>query len=145
MIPLSTPAGSEPAPSTPVELSAHQIERLQRASAWARFLGVAGFVVTALIALAIVVLTFSPLMHTPGIGNVTRAVTLVPLVLMLAGAAAGSMLIWNYGRYIASFLVHGEPSLPRAFRNLRHFFELWTLLLGLTTTAKIVTLLGRLF
>jgi type II secretory pathway component PulF len=65
-------------------------------------------------------------------------------LVLLAATTAASVLVWNYGRSIVSFFRQGEPALTRAFRNLRHFLKLWTLLLALTTVVKIVTVLRRM-
>jgi|KBSMisStandDraft_5_1062788.scaffolds.fasta_scaffold257233_2 hypothetical protein len=136
-----TPAAESPKPE---ELTDHQIRRLRLASGWARFLSVIGFIATGLMALWFVGMTVARLVRGPGAGVSPLAAVFAPLLVALAGVCGASILLWSYGRNIVSFFSHGEPALQRAFRSLRHFVKLWTLVLALMTALKIVAVVGRM-
>jgi len=130
----------------PVPLSNETITRLREASGWSRFIAIAGFVLSALLALGLIVLvavTQSTLMRV-GVGNGELVLIFVPVALLLIAASSGAALVWGYGRGVSQFFTQGEPSLTRGFKSLRHFFTLSTILFALTSVLKLISVLGKL-
>ena len=130
----------------PVPLSNETITRLREASGWSRFIAIAGFVLSGLLALGLIVLlgvTQTTLMRV-GVGNGGLVLVFVPLALLLIAASSGAALVWGYGRGVSQFFTHGEPSLTRGFKSLRHFFTLSTILFALTSVLKLISVLGKL-
>jgi hypothetical protein len=138
----------QPSPITyePVPLSNETLARLREASGWSRFIAIAGFVLTGLLALLLVILLGVTQMEAvkAALGNGKFVLIFVPVALLLIAAVSGAALVWGYGRGVARFFTHGEPSLTHAFKSLRHFFTLWTILLALTSVLKLIAVLGKL-
>jgi len=131
--PPSTTGEAQP---RPVELSGPEIQQLRDASVWARFLGVAGFIVTGVLALGLIGI----IVKTRGgfsIGNKGA-------VMGLGVTGAAATLLWLYGRDVLAFFGRGEPSLTQAFRKLRVFFKLWAIYVVLSTAMDVAALLGKL-
>ena len=138
----------DPAPVTyePVPLSNETVARLREASSWARFVAIVGFVLSGLLTLGLIVLlglTQTTLMQV-GVGNGRLVLVFVPVALLLIAASSGAALVWGYGRGVSQFFTHGEPSLTRGFKSLRHFFTLSTIMFALTSVLKLISVLGKL-
>ena len=134
--PSSAPAASRAPP--PVELSRLEIAQLRNAADWARRVAVIGFVLCG--AAALVYLALMITRRAGALSNVTDGLYLAVSIIGGVGAAA---LISGYGQSVRSFLRHGEPTLAQAFRRLRLFFTLWTLLGVLDILFDILSLLGE--
>jgi len=135
MMPPLTTTG-EAQPPQPVELSGTQIQQLRNASGWARFLAIAGFIVTGVLALGLIAIVVK-MRGRLSIGNKSTVIGLG-----VTGAAA--TLLWLYGRDVRAFFGRGEPSLTPAFRRLRVFFKVWAIYVGLSTAMDVAALLGKL-
>ena len=130
----------------PVPLSNETMTRLREASGWSRFIAIAGFVLTGLLALLLIILLGVTQMDAVklALGNGKFVLVFIPVALLLVAAVSGAALVWGYGRGVSQFFTHGEPSLTHAFKSLRHFFTLWTILMALTSVLKLITVLGKL-
>lgn len=127
-----------PQPSgTLLALSPADLERLRRAAGWARFIAIVGFTFSALFALVAALIVTRRLPGSLGISiEIMGAIS-------AAGIAAASILLWAYAQNVAALFTEGEPALARAFRNLRHFFTLWTLTVAFDTITTMVSMLGK--
>ena len=134
MPPLATAGEAQP---KPVELSGSEIQQLRNASGWARFLGIAGFIITGAFALGLIAIVVK-MRGRLSIGNKWGVISLG-----VTGAAAA--LLWLYGRDVLAFFKRGEPSLTQAFRKLRLFFKLWTIYVALSMATDVLALLGKLW
>ena len=137
------PPGADTAAQTgppPVELTDRELELLRRSASWARFIAIVGIVLTGAIALGCLAVI---ILDRQGSG-LWNAASLVPVSVSVAGFGAAAVLILVYGRRLRSFLRHGEPSLAQAFRQLRIFFRLWTLVVALNIAMDVLALLGKL-
>ena len=145
MVPLDVGQPS-PVAYEPVPLSNETMTRLREASGWSRFIAIAGFVLTGLLALLLVILLAVMQMDAVKLAlrNGKFVLVFVPVALLLIAAVSGAALVWGYGRGVSQFFTHGEPSLTRAFKSLRHFFTLSTILMALTSVLKLITVLGKL-
>jgi hypothetical protein len=136
-------------PYEPVHLSNETITRLREASGWSRFVAIAGFVLSGLLALGLIALAAVFLLEPArlwgtGTGNGELVLVFVPLALLLIATLSGAALVWGYGKGVSQFFTHGEPSLTRGFKSLRHFLTLSTILMALTSALKLLTVLGKL-
>ena len=137
------------APYEPVRLSHESITRLREASGWSRFVAIAGFVLSGLLALALIALVAVLLLEPArllglGRGNGELVLVFVPVALLLVATLSGAALVWGYGKGVSQFFTQGEPSLTRGFKSLRHFLTLSTILMALTSLLKLITVLGKL-
>ncbi len=136
-------------PYEPVRLSDETVTRLREASGWSRFIAIAGFVLSGLLALAMIALVAVLLLEPArllgvGMGNGELVLVFIPLALLLVVTLSGAALVWGYGKGVSQFFTHGEPSLTRGFKSLRHFLTLSTILMALTSVLKLITVLGKL-
>ena len=111
-----------------VTLSEETVQQLQAVAVWARFLAVSGFVLSGLFVIAGVIAFSSFLRATGGLsrGGGVSVVLYGSLAVSLLSFAAGSALLWGYGRNVSAFFRRGEPALARAFRGWRYFLIVWT-------------------
>lgn len=133
----------EAAPPGTASLTGRELSRLRAASAWARFLGIVGFVAAVLTAVALLGLSAFDIAR--GSGNGSLNAFPLPLLLTLISVGSAAWLLWGFGRNVQSFVQRGESTtLARAFRKLRQFFKLWTFVVVLSTLLKVLSLYGKL-
>jgi len=124
--------------SAPAELTDQEIAQLRSAAGWARFVAVVGFILSAVAAFIFVAFKIT---GTGGeFGSTTFALYFAITVIGVAVAAA---LILGYGQNVLAFFRHGDPALAQAFRRLRLFFTLWTLIGAIDILFEVVSLLGK--
>jgi hypothetical protein len=127
--PGSGTAARETAPPRP--LTESELDRLHAAGASARFLALTGAVALALLLILMVdVAVRNPdaLLHA---ANAQTGTTVIAETLFAVASLGAVALLWSYGRSVAAFL-RGEAALPLAFRRMRQFVILWTILTALT-------------
>jgi hypothetical protein len=139
MIPPSADTAA-PAGPPPVELTDRELGQLRRSASWARFIAIVGIVLTIVIALGCLTVI---IMDRKGSG-LWNAASLVPITVSVTGFGGAAVLVLGYGRRLRSFLRHGEPSLAQAFRQLRIFFKLWTVVVALNIAMDVLALFGKL-
>jgi hypothetical protein len=131
-----TPTPAETSESRPAELFQEEIAHLRSASAWARFIAVAGFIVAGVFGLALGLLVAAN--DRFGISSTVMLMWVVSIVLV----AATAHQLLAYSRDVRSFVAHDGLALPRAFRSLRHVFALMCLYVLLTVASEVLGLLG---
>jgi len=127
---------SETPESRPAELFQEEVARLRSASAWARFIAVAGFIVAGLFGLALGLLIAGS--DQFGISNTVILMWVVSIALI----AATAHQLLGYSRDVRSFVAHDGPALTRAFRSLRHVLGLMCLYVLLTVAGEVLSLFG---
>jgi len=127
---------SETPESRPAELFQEEIAHLRSASAWARFIAVAGFIVAGLFGLALGLIGAA----NDQLGITSKVILMWVVSIVLIAATAHQLL--GYSRDIRSFVAHDGPALTRAFRSLRHAFGLMCLYILLTVAGEVLGLLG---
>ena len=133
-------------PYEPVHLSSQTVTRLREASSWSRFVAIVGFVLSGLLALALLAVGVVTLIEPArmGVGNGELVLVFIPLALLLVATLSGAALVWGYGRGVSQFFTQGEPSLTRGFKSLRHLFTLSTILMALTSLLTLISAIGKL-
>jgi len=122
---------AEPEKPLPQLLAEPELARLYAAGASARFVATAG---TVALGLLLILLTDLAVRNPDGIlqaASAQPAPTMIGGVLFALAGIGAIALLWSYGRNVAAFL-RGESTLPSAFRRIRHFLILWTILTALT-------------
>lgn len=121
-------AGETPPPRA---LAHPELDRLHAAGASARFLATTGAVALGLL----LILLADVAVRNPDAMlramNAQPGSTMIGTVLFAVAGAGAVALLWSYGRNVAAFL-RGEAALPLAFRRIRQFVILWTILTVLT-------------
>jgi hypothetical protein len=134
------PTSDAPALPTPeaVELTERAVERMWTASRWSRFVAILGFILCGLAAIALVPILFLRSSLAPTIlGSIAVVMVAVP-------SAVASAFVWKYGSRLRSFIAHGEPDGAEAFRSLRLFFVLWTILSAVFSLVSVMSTLRQL-
>jgi hypothetical protein len=137
MIPPSSGTNA-PAAAPPIELSDRESAQLRRAAGWARFTAIAG-----LITYGLVTLGYLTMLITRQAGELAKPSFALYFAVAGVGGVAATALALGYGRGVRLFFTHGEPALTNAFRRLRLFFILWTLLDALAIVYDVLTLLAK--
>jgi len=119
-------------------LGNEHIAHLLKASGWARFIAIASVIGTGLMALAFGAFTVQAL-RVPAARGIR--VCLV-LIVTPASFVARAALLWGYARGVVSFVRRGDPTPAQAFRHLRRFFQLWTIVVAFGIAMTILSVLG---
>jgi Na+/melibiose symporter-like transporter len=131
-----TPPATETSESPPAELFQDEVAQLRSASAWARFIAVAGFIVAGVFGLALGLIGAA----NDQLGITSKVILTWVVSIVLIAATAHQLL--GYSREVRSFVAHDEPALTRAFRCLRRVVGLMCLYLLLTVGGEVLGMLG---
>jgi len=138
------PGTGERDPGRQLELSEPEVARLRAAEGSARFLartGAVGFGLLLLFLLDVGLRNPAALINAVNVQYPTIVASGILFVVAGIGAIA---LLWGYARNVTAFFVRGEDALARAFRRIRHFVILWTLVAALTALFEFIAVLQRL-
>ena len=127
---LTTPA--------PVELSEQEVAQLRRTAGWARLVAIIGLVLYGLIAL----MSFA-VQITNRAGELASLTFALSLTIAILGGVVAATMVLGYAQNVLSFFRHGAPALAQAFRRLKLFFMLWTLVGAFDILFELVWLLGK--
>jgi hypothetical protein len=114
-----------------IGFSLHQLEQLSAAGGWARFVGIVGIVVSALLLLGFLAAIRLRPSVIARMGGEEPASLFVPMLLYTVGSLVAAILVWGYGSNVAAHLRREAGALTRGFRQLRFFFLLWTIVSAL--------------
>jgi hypothetical protein len=126
-----------------VELPPNVLAQLRTAGGWARFVGIVSFVLTGLAGMTWVALLVVQASQETSAAHF--AGFMFPFVAAFVVAGSAASLTWRYGQDAVAFSIHGAPAPARAFRSLRQLVILWTIIVALAATWKVVVVLSKIF